>query len=68
VLVRGGKTEIDRKVAEALAEPPTHILRNAIDHGIEPPAERERAGKPPKMIGKLVSNMFDFEVHYMLRC
>ena len=44
VLVRGGKTEIDRKVAEALAEPLTHILRNAVDHGIESPAERERAG------------------------
>ncbi|HEX2710065.1 MAG TPA: ATP-binding protein, partial [Candidatus Deferrimicrobium sp.] len=48
VLVRGGKTEIDRKVAEALAEPLTHILRNAVDHGIEAPAERERAGKPRK--------------------
>ncbi len=52
VLVRGGKTEIDRKVAEALAEPLTHILRNAIDHGIEPPEERERAGKPRK--GRIV--------------
>ena len=52
VLVRGGKTEIDRKVAEALAEPLTHILRNAVDHGIEPPAERERAGKPRK--GRIV--------------
>jgi two-component system chemotaxis sensor kinase CheA len=52
VLVRGGKTEIDRKVAEALAEPLTHILRNAIDHGIELPAERERAGKPRK--GRIV--------------
>jgi two-component system chemotaxis sensor kinase CheA len=52
VLVRGGKTEIDRKVAEALAEPLTHILRNALDHGIESPAERERAGKPPK--GRIV--------------
>ncbi len=48
VIVRGGKTEIDRKVAEALAEPMTHILRNAIDHGIEIPAARARAGKPPK--------------------
>lgn len=48
VLVRGGKTEIDRKVAEALAEPLTHILRNAVDHGIESPAEREQAGKPRK--------------------
>jgi two-component system chemotaxis sensor kinase CheA len=52
VLVRGGKTEIDRKVAEALAEPLTHILRNAVDHGIEPPEERERAGKPRK--GRIV--------------
>ena len=52
VLVRGGKTEIDRKVAEALAEPLTHILRNAVDHGIEAPAERERAGKPRK--GRIV--------------
>jgi len=52
VLVRGGKTEIDRKVAEALAEPLTHILRNAIDHGIESPADRERAGKPPR--GRIV--------------
>ena len=52
VLVRGGKTEIDRKVAESLAEPLTHILRNAIDHGIEAPAERERAGKPRK--GRIV--------------
>ena len=52
LLVRGGKTEIDRKVAEALAEPLTHILRNAIDHGIESPADRERAGKPPR--GRIV--------------
>lgn len=52
VQIRGGRTEIDRKVAEALAEPLTHILRNAIDHGIEAPAERERAGKPRK--GRIV--------------
>lgn len=52
VLVRGGKTEIDRKVAEALVEPLTHILRNAVDHGIEVPGERERAGKPRK--GRIV--------------
>jgi len=52
LLVRGGKTEIDRKVAEALAEPITHILRNALDHGIEPPAERERIGKARK--GRIV--------------
>jgi len=52
LMVRGGKTEIDRKVAEALSEPLTHILRNAIDHGIEAPLERERAGKARK--GRIV--------------
>ncbi len=52
VLVRGGKAEIDRKVAEALSEPLTHILRNAVDHGIESPEERERAGKARK--GRIV--------------
>jgi two-component system chemotaxis sensor kinase CheA len=48
IRVRGGKTEIDRKVAEAISEPLTQILRNAIDHGIEPPDVRERCGKPAK--------------------
>lgn len=48
VLVRGGKTEIDRKVAEALAEPLTHILRNAVDHGIEPPRSGSGQGSRGK--------------------
>ncbi|HWQ14286.1 MAG TPA: hybrid sensor histidine kinase/response regulator [Roseiflexaceae bacterium] len=42
----GEATELDRKVIEALGDPLTHLLRNALDHGIEPPDERERAGKP----------------------
>ncbi len=42
----GETTELDRKVIEALADPVIHIIRNAIDHGIETPEERERAGKP----------------------
>lgn len=47
-LVRGGKTEIDRNVAEALAEPLVHLVRNALDHGIEPPDVRVERGKPPR--------------------
>ena len=35
-------------ILESLSEPLTHLLRNAVVHGIEPPAERERAGKPPR--------------------
>ncbi|HEU5416670.1 MAG TPA: response regulator [Streptosporangiaceae bacterium] len=44
--VTGADTELDRAILESLAEPLTHLLRNAITHGIEPPAERQRAGKP----------------------
>jgi two-component system chemotaxis sensor kinase CheA len=42
----GGETELDKTVIEQLGDPLVHIIRNSIDHGIETPAERERAGKP----------------------
>ena len=44
--IEGGAVEADRLVVDALREPLLHLVRNAVDHGIEPPAERERAGKP----------------------
>jgi two-component system, chemotaxis family, sensor kinase CheA len=44
--VAGGDTELDRAILESLAEPLTHLLRNAVSHGIELPDERRRAGKP----------------------
>ena len=44
--VEGGETELDRKVLEEIKDPLIHILRNAVDHGIETPEQRERAGKP----------------------
>jgi two-component system chemotaxis sensor kinase CheA len=47
-VVSGASTEIDRVILESLSEPLTHLLRNAVGHGIEPPAERERAGKPAR--------------------
>jgi two-component system, chemotaxis family, sensor kinase CheA len=47
-VVTGADTEIDRVILESLTEPLTHLLRNAVGHGIEAPAERERAGKPPR--------------------
>ena len=46
LLLAGETTEVDRKVIEALADPMVHLIRNAIDHGIEPVDERERLGKP----------------------
>ncbi|MBM3316744.1 MAG: chemotaxis protein CheA [Candidatus Eisenbacteria bacterium] len=46
LLVEGADTEIDRQMVEALHDPLVHMVRNAVDHGIEGPAERLRAGKP----------------------
>src|SRR5512137_613050 len=45
--VLGKETELDRAILEELPDPILHILRNAIDHGIEPAEERVRKGKPP---------------------
>ncbi|GAC1613185.1 MAG: chemotaxis protein CheA [Novosphingobium sp.] len=42
----GEATELDKTVIERLGEPLTHLIRNAVDHGIEDPAERMAAGKP----------------------
>ncbi len=44
--VLGGAVEVDRAVSDGLREALLQLVRNAADHGIEPPAERERAGKP----------------------
>jgi two-component system chemotaxis sensor kinase CheA len=46
LLVSGEHTEVDTTVIEELAEPLTHMLRNSMDHGLEPPEARAAAGKP----------------------
>ncbi len=48
LVVRGGQTDLDKSILDAIAEPLTHLVRNAIGHGIETPAERVRAGKRPQ--------------------
>ena len=45
LVVEGADTEVDRRILEELKDPLIHIVRNCIDHGIELPDERERAGK-----------------------
>jgi two-component system chemotaxis sensor kinase CheA len=45
--VKGGEVEIDKTILEGLSDPLTHMVRNAVDHGIETPAERIAAGKAP---------------------
>lgn len=44
--VEGGDVELDREMVDMIRDPLTHIVRNAIDHGIESPEQRIRAGKP----------------------
>lgn len=46
VSMSGGDTELDRQVLELIRDPLVHMVRNAVDHGIEMPQERLRAGKP----------------------
>ncbi|HEX6559178.1 MAG TPA: chemotaxis protein CheA [Longimicrobiales bacterium] len=46
--IEGREIEIDRSILEEIADPLVHLLRNALDHGIEPPAERFAAGKGEK--------------------
>jgi two-component system chemotaxis sensor kinase CheA len=54
--IHGGLTELDKSIVDALGEPLLHLVRNAIDHGLETPEERERAGKPP--VGRLELSAF----------
>jgi two-component system chemotaxis sensor kinase CheA len=51
LVIGGADTDLDKGLLDAIAEPLTHIVRNAVGHGIESPAERERAGKDA--IGKI---------------
>ena len=46
--VKGGETELDRKIIERIGDPLIHMIRNSLDHGLESPEERIEAGKPPR--------------------
>ena len=46
LVVTGSETQLDRVILEGISDPIVHLLRNAVAHGIEPPEEREAAGKP----------------------
>jgi len=48
MITEGETTELDKTVIERLADPLVHLIRNAADHGLEPPEERRAAGKPAK--------------------
>ena len=51
--IAGSEVQLDRAIVDELNDPVLHLLRNAIDHGIEPPEERRMRGKPPRGTVKL---------------
>ncbi|WP_425618930.1 chemotaxis protein CheW [Anatilimnocola sp. NA78] len=55
VEIDGQETELDKTLIEAIRDPLTHLIRNAVDHGIEPPAVRKSRGKPEEGRLKLVA-------------
>lgn len=62
----GGETLMDSDVLNHLADPLLHLLRNAVDHGIETPQERQRAGKPGMGLIRLIFSRVGQQV--VLRC
>ncbi len=54
--ISGEKTELDKRMIDELGDPLVHMVRNSADHGVEPPEEREAAGKPRQ--GTVTLNAF----------
>lgn len=62
--MHGEETDLDKNLVEALADPLVHLVRNAVDHGIELPEEREQSGKPRK--GRVVLSASQEGDHILL--
>ncbi|MDT7971950.1 MAG: chemotaxis protein CheA [Armatimonadota bacterium] len=65
--IEGEDTEIDRALVEKLNECLVHLVRNALDHGIEPPDERIASGKPPEGVVELVASQSEGSVIVVVR-
>ncbi len=55
-MVEGEDVELDKSIIEAIGDPLTHLIRNAVNHGVESPEARAKAGKPPK--GRILLKAF----------
>jgi two-component system chemotaxis sensor kinase CheA len=64
LVITGGETEVDKLIVEELSDPLLHMIRNAIDHGIEPQAARESVGKPAS--GTIALNAFQKGSHVVI--
>lgn len=65
--VIGGETELDRSVIEVIGDPLIHILRNSIDHGLETPEGRAKAGKPATGLVELIARHQDNHIVIEIR-
>lgn len=63
----GQETEMDKNVIDELSDPMVHLIRNSIDHGIEPPEERSAAGKPEKGKIELGAELKGNEIHIYIK-
>ncbi|MFO0676651.1 MAG: chemotaxis protein CheA [Polyangiaceae bacterium] len=64
LVITGAETEIDKLIVEELSDPLMHMIRNAIDHGIETQGERTRVGKPP--VGTIALNAYQKGNHVLI--
>lgn len=64
--VAGAATDLDKSILDLLAEPLSHIVRNAVDHGIETPDARSAAGKP--RLGTILLNAYHQGNHIVIEC
>ena len=53
LVIEGGDIELDKKMIDKIGDPLVHMLRNSVDHGVETPQERQKAGKPATGVVKL---------------
>lgn len=67
LVISGEDTEIDKSIIEEMYDPLVHILRNAIDHGLETPEERKEAGKQPQGTIQLTATQSGKEVWIEVR-
>ncbi len=63
VEISGEQVEVDKALLEMLEEPLLHLLRNAVDHGVEPPDERMRVGKPAAATVRITAGLVGQRLH-----
>ncbi|MEM7422260.1 MAG: chemotaxis protein CheA [Pseudomonadota bacterium] len=66
LVTEGGETELDKNIIDRLSDPLVHIIRNAVDHGIESADDRLAAGKPQEAVVRMIARQRGSEVHIIV--